>query len=229
MSALRRLLSKIPLARQLHARPRLLVSAVLGAFTVWVVPDAWVSQTGSRVLLGWNLGALLYLGLVFRMMRRTGSAAELQARALAQEDGRVAELVLVVLAAAAVLYAIASQLASAKGLQGLARSSHVGLAALTMLTSWLFTQTMFALHYAHDFYLARQRHLPDPLAFPGTTEPGYLDFSYFAFVIGTSAQTADVAFSGHALRRAGLLHCVVAFFFNTTLLALMVNIAAGLF
>jgi uncharacterized membrane protein len=204
MPALQRLLSKIPLARQLHARPRLLLATLLGALTVWGVPDAWVSQTGSRVLLGWNVGALLYLGLV-------------------------AELVLVVLAAAAVLYAIASQLASAKGLQGMARNSHVALAALTMLSSWLFTQTMFALHYAHDFYLARQRQLPDPLDFPGTTEPGYLDFSYFAFVIGTSGQTADVAFSGHALRRAGLLHCVVAFFFNTTLLALMVNIAAGLF
>jgi uncharacterized membrane protein len=127
------------------------------------------------------------------------------------------------------MYAIASQLASAKGLHGLARSSHVGLAALTMLSSWVFTQTMFALHYAHDFYLSRERKRPDPLLFPGTTEPGYLDFCYFAFVIGTSGQTADVAFNGRALRRAGLLHCVVAFLFNTTLLALMVNLAASLF
>lgn len=97
-----------------------------------------------------------------------------------------------------------------------------------MLSSWLFTQVLFALHYAHDFYATRGRRHQDPLQFPGTPEPGYRDFLYFACVIGTSGQTADVSFTGSALRSVGTLHCVLAFFFNATLLALAINIAAGL-
>jgi uncharacterized membrane protein len=100
---------------------------------------------------------------------------------------------------------------------------------MTVLTSWLFTQTLMAFNYAHDFYRARDNGQPDPLTFPGTTEPGYGDFIYFACVIGTSGQTADVVFNGTALRPTGTLHCILAFFFNTTVLALTINIAAGLF
>jgi uncharacterized membrane protein len=127
------------------------------------------------------------------------------------------------------MVAIASQLAAVKELPGHARLPHLALTALTVVSSWLFTQAMFALHYAHDFYAARERGLPDLLSFPGTPEPDYGDFFYFACVIGTSGQTADVAFTNSALRRIGTLHCVLAFAFNTTVLALSVNIAAGLF
>ena len=67
------------------------------------------------------------------------------------------------------------------------------------------------------------------LEFPGEREPHYGDFLYFACVIGTSAQTADVSFTSRSMRRTGLVHCVLAFFFNTTLLALSINIASGLF
>jgi uncharacterized membrane protein len=84
------------------------------------------------------------------------------------------------------------------------------------------------LHYAHDFYAARARGKPVGLTFPGTELPDYGDFLYFACIIGTSGQTADVSFTTSAMRRTGLLHCVLAFFFNTTLVALTINIASGL-
>jgi uncharacterized membrane protein len=138
-------------------------------------------------------------------------------------------LAMVVVAAVAVLLAVGSQLAALKDLHGAARAPHVALAALTVLTSWLFTQTLFALNYAHVFYLARREGRSDVLNFPGTTEPRYSDFLYFACVIGTSGQTADVAFNGSELRPVGTLHCVLAFAFNTTVLALAINIGAGLF
>jgi uncharacterized membrane protein len=150
-------------------------------------------------------------------------------RALHQDEGRLIILTGVALAAVAVLVAIASQLTAVKNLPGQARLPHLALTALTVVSSWLFTQAMFALHYAHDFYAARERGLPDLLSFPGTPEPDYGDFFYFACVIGTSGQTADVAFTSSALRRIGTLHCVLAFAFNTTVLALSVNLAAGLF
>jgi uncharacterized membrane protein len=114
-------------------------------------------------------------------------------------------------------------------MHGLRKTWHVALAGVTLASSWLFTQTLFALHYAHDFYIARARHQPDGLGFPGTPDPGYGDFLYFACVIGTSGQTADVSFTNAAMRRVGLVHCIQAFFFNTTVLALTINIAAGLF
>jgi uncharacterized membrane protein len=72
-------------------------------------------------------------------------------------------------------------------------------------------------------------HAKDPgLSFPGTSQPDYLDFVYFASVIGTSAQTADVNFTNSTLRRIGMAHGMLAFFFNTILIALTINIGSGL-
>ena len=210
------------------ARPRLWSSVLFGLAVFWLLPEAVAHHAPTRALLAWNAGALLHLGLALHM-GLSSSATLMRRRALRQDDGRMLVLALVVVAAVAVILAIGSQLAVVKGLHGALKTWHLALAALTVMTSWLFTQTLFALHYAHDFYLARSRHRPDPLAFPGTADPGYGDFFYFACVIGTSGQTADVAFNGADLRPVGVLHCILAFFFNTTVLALTINIAAGLF
>lgn len=214
--------------RLLHTRPRLWSSVLLGVVAYLVLPDELVAHAATRALLAWNLFALIYLALAAHMA--LGADPEsMQRRALTQDEGRVFVLVLVVVAAVAVLLAIASQLAVVRELHGLQKTRHVALAALTVLSGWLITQTLFALHYAHDFYAARARQRPDGLAFPGTPDPVYGDFLYFSCVIGTSGQTADVAFTSAAMRRIGLLHCILAFFFNTTVLALTINIAAGLF
>jgi uncharacterized membrane protein len=213
--------------RALRARPRLLASIATGVALWLLLPLVGARHAESRVLLAWNGGALLYLALVAHLVT-SDDHERMRQRALRQDEGRLAILVLVVVAAAAVLLAVGSQLAAVKNIEGFARSLHIGLAALTVLTSWFFTQVLFALHYAHDFYVARLRGRGDPLTFPGTAEPHYLDFLYFACVIGTSGQTADVSFNGSTLRGVGTLHCVLAFFFNATILALTINIAAGL-
>jgi uncharacterized membrane protein len=108
------------------------------------------------------------------------------------------------------------------------RYAHIGLAAMTLVSSWAFTQLMFAQHYAHDYYAAEAKGCDGGLEFPGRHAPDYGDFIYFACVIGTSGQTADVSFTSRSMRRTGGVHCVLAFFFNTTLLALTINIASGL-
>jgi uncharacterized membrane protein len=172
--------------------------------------------------------ACLYLLLAARMMLRANHDT-IRKRAQQQDEGRLAILALVVLAALATLGAIVAELAVVKDIHGSLRYAHIGLTTLTIATSWAFTQVMFALHYAHDFYANRARQQPDGLAFPGTDAPDYGDFVYFACVIGTSGQTADVSFTSSAMRRTGLLHCVLAFIFNTTLVALTINIASGLF
>lgn len=214
--------------RTLRVRPRLWVSGLLGGLAYAALSLLWPQEQGARALIAWNVFALLYLTLSAHMAIQ-GGVEQMRSRALVQDDGSHYVLVLAVVAAVAVLLAIGSQLSTVKELHGLDKTRHVSLAAITLVSSWLITQTLFALHYAHDFYASRARGQPDGLLFPGTTEPEYGDFMYFACIIGTSAQTADVSFTSTAMRRVGLVHCVLAFFFNTTVLALTINIAAGLF
>jgi uncharacterized membrane protein len=213
--------------RLFRSRPRLWISTALGLAVALLLPQDLARHALTRGLIGWNGGALAYLLLAGWMMARA-RPEQISRRAVLQDDGRFVILGLVVAAAVAVLLAIASQLVILKDLHGLPRSLHAGLVGLTVFTSWTFTQVMFALHYAHDYFLARAKHLPDVLNFPGTTDPGYGDFVYFAAVIGTSGQTADVSITGSPMRRVALVHCVLAYFFNTTVLALTINIAASL-
>ena len=87
------------------------------------------------------------------------------------------------------------------------------------------------IHHPHDYQLDRDRQIgghAGGLAFPETKAPDYLDFLHFACVIGTSGQIADVLLAGNQLRQVGLLHCVLAYVFNATLLALTINLAASL-
>lgn len=216
------------LVRIVLARPRLFACALVGVLTLVLLPASLAPDQATRMIVGWNAGACLYLAFAVRMMFWS-THERMRTRALTQDDGRIVVLALVVTAALMSLGAIVAELAVARDLRGLGRYAHIGLAVLTILSSWAFTQVMFALHYAHDFYGAEARGAPGGLEFPGCHAPDYGDFLYFACVIGTSGQTADVSFTSRAMRRTGLVHCVLAFFFNTTLLALTINIASGMF
>jgi uncharacterized membrane protein len=131
-------------------------------------------------------------------------------------------------AAVASLAAIGLELVGARSAPPREQSLHLALAGLTIVLSWCFVHTGFALHYAHEYYVDRHRGHPPCLQFPGGSRPDYVDFLYFSFVIGTTSQTADVSIASPSMRRLALLHGVIAFVFNTTLLALTVNIAASL-
>jgi uncharacterized membrane protein len=200
---------------------------VLGLAIALMLPKSIAQHEVTRLIIGWNSGACLYLVLAARMMFWS-THERMRTRALQHDEGRLVVLALVVTAAIASLGAIVAELAVVKDMHGTLRYAHVSLAALTILTSWMFTQVMFALHYAHEYYAAEARGSPAGLQFPGGHAPDYGDFLYFACVIGTSGQTADVSLSSRIMRRTGLVHCVLAFFFNTTLVALTINIASGL-
>jgi uncharacterized membrane protein len=209
------------------ARPRLFGCALVGLLTVIFLPSSLALHEITRLIIGWNVGALLYLLLIARMMFWS-SHERMRNRAFEHDEGRLVVLAMVILAAIVSLGAIVAELAVAKNMHGTLRYAHIALAALTVLSSWSFTQVMFALHYAHDYYIAETRGQTPGLDFPGGHAPDYGDFLYFACVIGTSGQTADVSFTSRTMRRTGLGHCVLAFFFNTTLVALTINIASGL-
>jgi uncharacterized membrane protein len=117
---------------------------------------------------------------------------------------------------------------------GVIKSSHgpalLGLAVtgLTVVLSWTFTHVIFTLHYANVYYRPHKNGPPGGLDFPGERPPDYRDFLYYAFVIGCAAQTGDVNTTSGEMRLISLVHGVVAFAFNTAILALTINVGAGL-
>jgi uncharacterized membrane protein len=98
--------------------------------------------------------------------------------------------------------------------------------AVAILCSWFFVHTIFAFHYAHEYYGdAGERR---GLTFPHESKPDYWDFLYFSFNFGAAGQTSDVVIVSKRMRRRALGHILVSFLFNTTILALALNIGAGL-
>jgi uncharacterized membrane protein len=220
-----------PLKRFVHmvkVRPRLFIVMAIGVLTGLFLPPGVASQPISRWLVAWNVGAWLYVAMAAAMMFRS-TKNHMRHRAQLQDDGKYAILGLTVIAAIASLVAIACELSVVKDLHGWTRGAHIALAGITVLSSWSFIQIMFTLHYAHDYYMAACHGRKPGLQFPDDPDPDYGDFFYFAAVIGTSGQTADVSFVTKPMRRIGSLHCILAYLFNTTVLALLINIGASLF
>ncbi|WP_310646679.1 DUF1345 domain-containing protein [Limnohabitans sp.] len=215
------------IAHAFLVRPRFLIAIAMGLGSYALLPTQWDLPEITRAIVAWNLGTLLYLLLVAHMMF-AATHERMRSRALKQNNGRFLVLCLVILAALFSLAGIVAELSLARQLYGESKLAHMVLVALTVFTTWSFTQVMFALHYAHEYYMAHHDNIAGGLEFPGGHAPDYGDFLYVACVIGTSGQTADVGFSSRNLRRIGLVHCVLAFFFNTTLVALTINIASGL-
>ena len=206
--------------RIVRARPRLFWSAAVGvALAGALTLTGW--QPVTRVLVGWDVGVVLYLALVAHMMWRS-DVAGIRGRATVEDEGRLAILVLTALAGLATLGAIFAVLASPAG--GGRSALRVVHAALTILLSWAFIHTIFALHYAHEFYDVTAGGLEFPA---GAGDPDYWDFVYFSFVIGMTSQVSDVAVTSREVRRIVTAHGVLSFVFNAALLALTVNLAAG--
>jgi len=210
---------------QVRARPRLASSTALGVAAFFLLPLRYTGPT--RTLVAWDLGVGLYLALAWTMVWR-GTVEKMRWRARIQDDGAAAVLVLTLAAAAASLAAIGLELVGSKDLAPGVQQLHLALAGATILVSWCFLHTVFALHYAHEYYVERGAPHRQGLIFPSDEPPDYADFLYFSFVIGTTSQTADVSIASRGMRRLALVHGVIAFLFNTTLLALTINIAASL-
>jgi uncharacterized membrane protein len=205
------------------AHRRLLISATLGLLTALALL-AVPGSAMTRALIGWDAGVLIYLAVVATMMVRGASIAHMKNNAAAQDEGALAILVLAAAAAVASLGAIFAELAAierSNPLYGL----YVALAIATVVLSWMFNHTIFALHYAHDYYGAGERK--NGLRFPGEGQPDYWDFVYFSFVVGMTFQVSDVAVSHRSIRRMVVAHGMLSFFFSTAILAMTVNLAAG--
>jgi uncharacterized membrane protein len=122
---------------------------------------------------------------------------------------------------------IAMLLQQGKALSALPRALHVLLGFVALAVSWLLIHTLYAFHYAHRYYQSESK-TPRGLDFPGRQDPDYFDFLYYAFVIGMTSQVSDVQACSRQMRRLTLVHSVLTFAFNVVVLALSINVIAGL-
>lgn len=207
-----------PLAR-LRAWHRLLLATACGlAVFMLSGPDFWE----TRLLAGWVTGAAFYLTVVWWGVGRL-DPGHTRLRATAYDPGSVGLYILVVAACWVSLAGVLLVTDAARAMTSWARWGHIGLALAALLLTWLLIQTVFTLRYARHYYQSGGQGL----VFPGGIAPDYLDFAYFASVIGMTAQVADVAVTTTAMRRLVLLHGLVSFAFNLLVLALIVNLLAS--
>ena len=205
--------------RVVYGRPRTFFALAAGVIAFFLLPGTL--RLPTRLVVGWDVFAALYLVLAYIMMLRCDTG-HIRRSAVLEDDGRFLLLLLTALGAFASLAAIVFELGASKG-----STSGLILATVTIALSWTTVHTAFSLHYAHDFY---RGSTPGGLQFPSGdahVEADYWDFVYFSFVIGMTAQVSDVGITDRVIRRTATVHGIISFVFNTALLALMVNIAAS--
>jgi uncharacterized membrane protein len=205
--------------RVVYARPRTFSSILVAIVAFFLLPGSL--RLVTRLLIAWDTFAGLYLVLAYIMIFRCG-LAHIRRNAALQDDGRFLILLMTALGAFASIAAIVFELGASN------RSApQLALATVTIALSWATVHTIFALHYAHDYYRGAK---PGGLQFPSGDRhdhADYWDFVYFSFVIGMTAQVSDVGITDKIIRRTATVHGIISFVFNTALLALMVNIAAS--
>jgi len=211
----------------LVVRPYLVTAVVLGV-ALYFVSGLWMTRGVTRALIGWDGGIIFFLCAMLFVVMPDVDIARMKRRAIEHDEGGHLILLMTILASVASVGALIAELSEAKtNPEG---GWRVVLAAGTVVLSWLFVQIVFAVHYAHVYYLAEENGEPKGgLEFGVAGEPDYWDFVHFAVVLGTASQTADIVFTSKQMRRIGTVHTIVAFGFNTAILATMINLAFNYF
>jgi len=209
----------------LTGNQRLLCGALAGMFT-YLLPIPLGAK--SHALLAWSLGSLTSLLLAWNLALRA-DAAHTRARVQSQDASSLVLFGLVLVSVFASSGAIALMLQHVKDLSTTLRLAHLALSMLALAASWLLMQTMFAFRYAHLYYraMAHGQSHGEGLVFPGGQAPDYLDFLYYAHVVGMTSQVSDVVVTARPMRHLTLLHSITAFAFNMLVLALSINVMAG--
>ncbi len=226
------------------------------AFVTLVVALAatpWDWRWSTRAVIAWDLAMIVFVVMVFRLMAKTVDANTMALRSRRLDEGRGAVLLISLFGAAASIAAVVLEISTNKLDKGAFQYLRIILMIATVALSWFFVQMVFALHYAHDYYLPsppkealdnvtddfppdetpyKRAKLPYRcgLWFPGgDRSPDYWDFLHFSVVIGAACQTADVNIESKAIRRLVTAHVMIAFVFNAVILGLTINLSASLF
>lgn len=219
----------VDLIGRLDARHRLAVGLVAAA-AMWISLRGHV-RGATELIAIWDAFAFPVLALAWVSILTT-PIRQIRGHAKEQDLSRALISVFVVIAACAALFAVGFLLGIHKAEERGHLTIHLLLSLGTVVFSWMLVHTAFGLHYAHAFYgdsdePGQDRHAGG-LDFPGEHAPDYFDFAYFSFVIGMTCQVSDVQITSRRMRRLGLLHGVLAFGFNTVILAMLINTVTSL-
>jgi uncharacterized membrane protein len=220
--------SSFSLLHVVGASTRFRLALGLGAALLGYFLTAGGLHPMTRLIVGWDAFALANLA-VFWTSIVIDDVHHIRSVAVAEDPGRIISFVLVLIGAIASMLAVVVLLSVMHASPGHAVGMQVGAAVAAVATAWLLVHTVFTLRYAHLYYDPDIDGGEGGLEFPGPEkEPDYLDFAYFSFVVGMTAQTADISISGRTLRRLVLLHGILAYSFNTAIIALSISSLASL-
>lgn len=172
------------------------------------------------VVIGFDAAVLVFIASLWPL-RKDHTAQQMRIHALANDANRTMVLLLTAVVTLTMLATIGGELADAR--KGSIFS--ITLLVLTLALSWIFVNFVYALHYAHMHYRVDGEGGFD---FPGTPDPDYGDFVYFAFTAGMSFAASDVNVTRGAVRRVVVAHSLLSFLFNIGVLAFSINVLAGL-
>ena len=205
---------------------RLFACIAIGAARLALRPSRW--PTLGRSIAAWDIGSIIYLAMMCWLFL-SSPVARMPANAEAQEDGEWVLFFLVLAGISISFVAILGEFGSMKDAASTVKDQKIALVGVTLAISWMLTQAVFALRYAHEFYARgdAQGNVAGGLDFPKEDTPDYWDFLYFAIVLGMTFQVSDVQITSRMLRRLATLHGLLGFLFNTVIIALTVNLASS--
>lgn len=216
---------------------RLIGSLIIGAVIGLIIAFMWSVSVSTSFIIGWDSAILIYIVSIVMMMR----ADTIHDHLTQVHEGKVIILSLIIMASLICLLAIVRQTQIGKDYQGMARIFITALTVSTIFITWLMIQIIFALQYAYLYFAEQRQGVQPPFMFPEsmaadnnpsdttaiTVDAKFEDFFYCAVAIGTSGQTADIAFTSKAGRGLATLHSIIAFVFNLVIISLLINIIAS--
>lgn len=209
---------------RMHPLHRIAISAILTLITFIVFP-----KSDNALLLGitlWDVFSVSYVITSWIVLFKR-SVPEIRRTASKDDGSKVVVFVLIIISSFASMLTVLLLILSKDAREEMAFLPAV---IVGMLLAWIMVHTVFSFHYAHMFYAdeKNKRKTTGGLDFPGEKEPDYIDFAYFAFVIGCTFQVSDVTITSRHVRRLVLLHGLLSFALNTFVVALTINLIAGL-
>jgi uncharacterized membrane protein len=202
---------------------RVAVATPIGLVTALVFGLEGPWQLG--LLAGWIATALVFLGTVTPILLRSDAVRTKQLAVREDVNREVARLLLLV-ASSASLVAVGFALEEAQKETGAETVFLVGLATVTVFVSWTVVNVLFALRYAHLYYVPPAAEIDFDVTEAGP--PDYRDFAYMAFTIGMTYQVSDTTLRARGIRRNVLVHALISYVFGVVIVAGGVNTIAGL-
>lgn len=209
---------------------RLLIALSLGILVFFLLKKP--GEVGIAFLYGWisfSATALFFswVTIFLQHPKQTGRIAK------EQDESILIVFLLVVVAAFISLFAVILLLNNQPTSSRIGLSLHIVLSLVSISLSWFLIHSVFTIRYAHLYYDEVRKEDNETgyaggLQFPGGEPPDFLDFAYFAFILAMTFQTADINITGRHIRRLALAHGLLSFVYNTTIIALIINIISGL-